>query len=184
LYEIIKAGVIADAPLFRIFAEHRDEVLGQSPEILDRLIAEAVRIKAEVVSADEKESGLRRILNFGHTFGHALEAETSYTRVLHGEAVSWGMRAATYLAGNTGLLSPADTAAIVDVLDRYGPIPTLSGISGEALRGRLVKDKKTIQKKVHFVLPVRIGGVTVTADIAPAAVEAAIERALAECSAS
>ena len=147
LYEIIKAGVIADAPLFRIFAEHRDEVLAQSPAILDRLIAEAVRIKAEVVSADEKESGLRRILNFGHTFGHALEAETSYTRFLHGEAISWGMRAATYLAGSTGLLSTADTSAIVDVLDRYGPIPTLSGISSNALRDRLVKDKKTIQKK-------------------------------------
>ncbi|HYA18587.1 MAG TPA: 3-dehydroquinate synthase, partial [Bryobacteraceae bacterium] len=109
-------------------------------------------------------------------------AETSYTRFLHGEAVSWGMRAATYLAGDTGLLSSADTSAIIDVLDRYGPIPTLSGIRGEALRARLVKDKKTIQSKIHFVLPVRIGEVKVTADVAPAAVEAAIDRALAECS--
>ena len=98
LYEIVKSGVIRSEPLFRILAERRNEVLAQSPEVVDHIIAESVRIKAEVVSADERESGLRRILNFGHTFGHALEAETKYTRFLHGEAVSWGMRAATYLA--------------------------------------------------------------------------------------
>jgi 3-dehydroquinate synthase len=184
LYEVIKAGVIVDAPLFRLFADHRDEVLTQAPAIVDHLIAEAVRIKAEVVSADEKESGLRRILNYGHTFGHALEAETRYTRFLHGEAVSWGMRAATYLANGAGLLSTSDTGAIVDVLNRYGPIPSLNGISGEALRTRLVKDKKTIQNRIHFVLPVRIGEVTVTSDVAPLAVETAIERALADCRAA
>jgi 3-dehydroquinate synthase len=184
LYEIIKAGVIADAPLFRIFAERRDAVLAQEPAVVDHLIAEAVRIKTEVVSADEKESGLRRILNFGHTFGHALEAETCYTRFLHGEAVSWGMRAATYLASGSGLLSATDTMAIMDVLDRYGPIPPLDGISAQALHSRLVKDKKTIQNRIHFVLPVRIGEVKVTADVAQVAVEAAIERALGDCRAA
>jgi 3-dehydroquinate synthase len=182
LYEIIKAGVIADAPLFQTFADRRDDVLAQSALVVDYLIAEAVRIKAEVVSADEKESGLRRILNFGHTFGHALEAETKYVRFLHGEAISWGMRAATYLAESSGKLSAAATLAIIDVLDRFGPIPSLDGISAEALRNRLVKDKKTIQNKIHFVLPIRIGATEVTADVAPEAVSAAIQRALQECS--
>ena len=181
LYEVIKAGIIADAPLFEIFATQRAEVFAQKAEVLDHLIAEAVRIKAEVVSADEKESGLRRILNFGHTFGHALEAETRYVRFLHGEAVSWGMRAATHLAESSGLLSNPDASAIIRVLNEFGPIPTLSGIAPEALSGRLVKDKKTIQNKIHFVLPVRLGEVTVTADVAPAAVSTAIERAIAEC---
>jgi 3-dehydroquinate synthase len=180
LYEIIKGGVIADEALFRTLATRRDDVLAQEPGVVDYLIAEKVRIKAEVVSADEKESGLRRILNFGHTFGHALEAETEYTRFLHGEAVSWGMRAATYLANSVGLLNHDDSAAIIDVLDRYGPIPSLGGISSEALQARLVKDKKTIQSRIHFVLPVRIGEVTVTSDVAPEAVSEALERALAD----
>src|SRR6185437_14898079 len=75
LYEIIKSGLIVSEPLFRILADRRPEVLSQAPEVVDHIISESVRIKSEVVSADERESGLRRILNFGHTFGHALEAE-------------------------------------------------------------------------------------------------------------
>jgi 3-dehydroquinate synthase len=180
LYEIIKGGVIADEALFRTLEARRDDVLAQEPGVVDYMIAEKVRIKAETVSADEKESGLRRILNFGHTFGHALEAETRYTRFLHGEAVSWGMRAATYLANFTGRLPDGDTAAILRVLDSYGPIPPLNGVPGEALRTRLLKDKKTIQKRIHFVLPVRIGEVTVTSDVPTEAIEQAIERALAD----
>src|SRR5579863_2929355 len=156
LYEIIKSGVIRSEPLFRIFADRRDEVLAQSPEVVDRIIAESVRIKAEVVSADERESGLRRILNFGHTFGHALEAETHYTRFLHGEAVSWGMRAATRLAETLEMISPEDSTAIIKVLEAYGPIPSCDRIGRTELQIRLLRDKKTIQSRVHFVLPVKI----------------------------
>ena len=96
---------------------------------MDRIIADSVRMKAEVVSADEREGDLRRILNFGHTFGHALEAETGYTRFLHGEAVAWGMRAAVYLGQTTGHLSAEDSVEILETLRRYGPIPPLDGIS-------------------------------------------------------
>lgn len=181
LYEIIKAGVIVSEPLFRLFAERPADVLAQAPEVVDHMIAEAVRIKAEVVSADEREAGLRRILNFGHTFGHALEAETSYIRFLHGEAVSWGMRAATYLSASLGLLMPADQIEILRVLDRYGPIPALDGVSPTGLQMRLLKDKKTIQNRVHFVLPVRIGEVTVTSDVPVGAVQSAIGHALSDC---
>jgi 3-dehydroquinate synthase len=181
LYEILKAGVIACEPLFRVFQNQRNEVLLQSPELVDHIIAEAVRIKAEVVSADEKENGLRRILNFGHTFGHALEAETNYTRFLHGEAVSWGMRAATHLALDLDLLRKDDHEAILQTIDSYGPIPPLDGIGTGQIQVRLLKDKKTIQSRVHFVLPVRIGEVSVVSDVSVAAVQAAITRALEEC---
>lgn len=181
LYEIIKTGIIATEPLFRLLASERDAVLEQNHHVVDHIISESIRVKAEVVSADERESGRRKILNFGHTFGHSLEAETQYKGFLHGEAVSWGMRAATYLAHDLGLLSAPDCHSILYVLDRYGPIPSVQGIGAEALQRRLVKDKKTIQSKIHFVLPVRIGEVVVKPDVPPEPVLKAIERALADC---
>ncbi|HTA43866.1 MAG TPA: 3-dehydroquinate synthase [Bryobacteraceae bacterium] len=181
LYEIIKAGVIRSEPLFRLLAEHHDEVLRQAPSVVDHMIAESVRIKAEVVSADERESDLRRILNFGHTFGHALEAETHYTRFLHGEAVSWGMRAATRLAESLEMLPSEDSSAIVRVLDAYGPIPKCNGISRVNLQVRLMRDKKTIQNRINFVLPVKIGEAVVRSDVPIAAAQNAIEHSLAAC---
>jgi 3-dehydroquinate synthase len=181
LYEIIKTGVIASEPLFRLLADRRDDVLAQNHHVVDHIVSESVRIKAEVVSADEREGGLRKILNFGHTFGHALEAETQYKGFLHGEAVSWGMRAATYLAEDLGMLPAEDVRSILWTLDRYGPIPSTAGIAAANLEARLVKDKKTVQSKVHFVLPTRIGEVVVKSGVEPAKVFAAIERALGDC---
>jgi 3-dehydroquinate synthase len=179
LFEIVKAGVIRDAALFRFLVERSGDVLSRQPDAVDRIIADSVRMKAEVVSADERESGLRRILNFGHTFGHALEAETGYTRFLHGEAVSFGMRAAVYLGQTTGYLSAEDSAEILAILDQYGPIPPLDGIAAENLLGRLVHDKKTVRGAVHFVVPVRIGEVEVVSGIDERPVLAAIRSALA-----
>lgn len=184
LYEIIKSGVIASEPLFRVLADRRADVLSQTPEVVDHIIAESVRIKAEVVSSDERESGLRRVLNFGHTFGHALEAETHYTRFLHGEAVSWGMRAATYLAEGLEIISREDSAQITNVLDNYGPIPKCDRVSRTELQIRLLRDKKTIQNRIHFVLPVKIGEVVVRSDVSIAAVQHAIDRALSDCRAA
>jgi 3-dehydroquinate synthase len=157
LYEIVKCGVIRDANLFNLLDRCAGSVLRQEPEVLDRIIADAVRIKAEVVTADEREGDLRRILNFGHTFGHALEAETKYERLLHGEAVGWGMQAATLLAERTGHLGAAEASTIKTVIRKYGPIPPLDGISAANLAARLRSDKKTVQGKIHFVLPVKIG---------------------------
>ncbi len=181
LYEIIKHGVIADAPLFDFLEANREDVFAQVPDAVDRIIADSVRLKAEVVSNDEKESGLRRILNFGHTFGHALESETRYSRFLHGEAVSWGMRAATLLAADTGLLDAPSAARITGVLNSYGPIPSTTGIDAGALQNNLLKDKKTIQKQVHFVLPTAIGTVTVQSGAPEGAVREAIQKALVDC---
>ena len=178
LYEIIKAGVIRDVELFRFLEQHADRVLTRDSDTLEHIIAAAVRMKAEVVSADEREGDLRRILNFGHTIGHALEAETFYERFLHGEAVAFGMHAATNLAKSTGRLKAQDAAAIHAVVRRYGPIPPLDGISAENLIARLGSDKKTVQGKVHFVLPTRIGEVTIVSGIDSAVIRAAIEDVL------
>jgi 3-dehydroquinate synthase len=179
LYEILKAGVIRDAALAGFLVAESGAVLARQADAVDRIIADSVRIKAEVVTADEREGGLRRILNFGHTFGHALEAETGYTRFLHGEAVEWGMRAATRLAQTAGCLSAEDGAAILGMLRLYGPIPPLDGIAAANLHARLVHDKKTVQGKIHFVLPVRMGEVRVVSGVAESLVLDAIRFALA-----
>jgi 3-dehydroquinate synthase len=178
LYEIIKCGVIRDASLFRMLAEGVDRVFAQQPETVDRMIADAVRIKAEVVTADEREGDLRRILNFGHTVGHALEAATEYQRFLHGEAVAFGMHAATALAERVVNLAPAEAAQIHAVIRQYGPIPTLAGITASDLFARLAADKKTVQGKVHFVLPVKIGEVKIVTGVEDRTVMEAIEVAL------
>jgi 3-dehydroquinate synthase len=179
LYEIIKAGVIRDAGLFEVLAEGTDKVFAHDAATVDRIIADAVRIKAEVVTADEREGDLRRILNFGHTIGHALEAETQYSRFLHGEAVAFGMHAATHLAEITGKLGADDAATIHTVIKRYGPIPPVNGIQSGNLLERLVADKKTVRGKVHFVLPTRIGAVTIVSGIDDASILKAIEASLA-----
>ena len=179
LYEVIKAGVIRSDALFWFLSHHREEVLAREPEAVDRIIAESVRIKADVVAADEREGDLRRILNYGHTFGHALEAETCYTRLLHGEAVAFGMRAAVFLAEMSGYLSAEDSLDILDCIRDYGPIPPLAGVSAERLFARLASDKKTVKGRVHFVLPTRIGDARVVSDLEPMAVLAAIQAALA-----
>jgi 3-dehydroquinate synthase len=178
LYEIVKAGIIREPDLFRFLADRSRDVLARQPQAVDRIIADAVRMKCEVVSADEREGDLRRILNFGHTFGHALEAETGYTRFLHGEAVAFGMRAAVYLGQMTGHVSAEDTVEILDMLQIYGPIPPLDGIPAANLLARLVHDKKTVQGKIHFVLPVRIGEVAVVSGIEEKLVLESIRSAL------
>ena len=122
--------------------------------------------------------GYRAILNFGHTFGHALEAETEYARYLHGEAVGFGMRAATHLAEATGRLAAGDSAAIQQTVKNYGPIPAANGISPDRLAARLTRDKKTIQGTVHFVLPNKIGEVAVVSGIDERLVLQSIETAL------
>jgi 3-dehydroquinate synthase len=181
LYEVIKCGVIASPSLFELLSSRREDVLRRAPEVVDALIAESVRIKAEVVSADEREGDLRRLLNFGHTLGHALEAETAYGRLLHGEAVAFGMHAATRLAELAGVLDAGSSREIRRLVAGYGPIPSLNGITAGALVARLGSDKKTVGGKVHFVLPERIGRTRILSGLDPALIHAAAEQALADC---
>jgi 3-dehydroquinate synthase len=178
LFEIIKCGVIRDRAVFDLFADRADEVLQAQPRLVEDLIAAAVRIKAEVVSVDERESDLRRILNFGHTVGHALEAETEYTRFLHGEAIGWGMLAATRLAELIDMLPAPDASAIRNVICRFGPLPRANDLNPDRLIDRLSGDKKTLQGKVHFVLPLSIGQVKVVSGIPNDTIRQAITESL------
>jgi 3-dehydroquinate synthase len=178
LYEIIKCGVIRDPELFDLMESSATDILKQDPALVDRIISDSVRIKCEVVSADEREGGLRRILNFGHTIGHALESETGYQVFLHGEAVAFGMHAATELAVLTNQLDRSTGDRIRALVDAYGEIPSTKDISPENLVARTQSDKKTVQGKVHFVLPVRIGEMKVTAEIPDEEVLAAVRAVL------
>jgi 3-dehydroquinate synthase len=178
LFEVVKYGVIRNPELFALLRDGSADVLARKPEVVETIIAESVRIKADVVSVDERESGIRVILNFGHTAGHALEAETGYSQFLHGEAIAFGMRAATYLALRTGHLSAEDALDIIDAIALYGPIPSPAGVSAAALARRALLDKKTIQGNVRWVLPERIGQVRVVSGIDERVVTAAIEEAL------
>ena len=178
LYEVIKHGVIWSRELFDRMAEGRDRAKAGDPELLEYAIAESVRIKGEVVEKDEREGGLRRILNYGHTLGHALEAETGYKRLLHGEAVAWGMIAAGRLGESVGSISAQERARIEDVILSYGPIPALDGLRADKIADRVGGDKKTIGGKVHFVLPEEIGRVTVRSGIPHEKVIAAAQSAL------
>lgn len=178
LQEVIKHGIIRSEALFRLMQGEPERVLARQAAAVDMMVAESVRIKSEVVSADEREGGLRRILNFGHTVGHAFEAETGYARFLHGEAVGLGMIAALHLSRLTGRI-PAELCEEMEAVVRsYGPFPPLDGIRAEALMGRLVKDKKTIQGSVHFVLATGIGSTEVVSGIEEPLVRAAVEASL------
>jgi 3-dehydroquinate synthase len=178
LFEVVKYGIIRSPKLFALLAETPQAVLAQEPDAVDFIVDESVRIKAEVVTEDEKESDIRRILNYGHTLGHALEAETSYERVLHGEAVSYGMNAASYLAERLGILPAAEAGEMRRVTNLYGPIPPLGDLRAEALAGHILKDKKTMQGKTHFVLAESVGKVRVVSGIAADDVVAAAAAAL------
>ncbi len=180
LYEIIKCGVIRDAELFRLFDECAPAVLAQEPAAVDQIIAEAVRIKAEVVSADEREGDLRRILNFGHTVGHALEAETQYRRFLHGEAVAFGMRAATALGRahlrSTGERREKPSSASSNATARF----RLSMVfRRRAWRAASRLTRKPCKAKSISCFPLRIGDVKIVSGIDHQLVVESIEAVLA-----
>lgn len=178
LFEVVKCGIIRDRELFDRMAFQSTEILGLSPNLVDGLIADAVRIKADVVSEDEREGDLRRILNFGHTIGHAIEAETRYVRFLHGEAVALGMFAATRIAELVGMLPAAEASRITETIQKYGPLPAADDLDPDRLIARLGSDKKTKQGHVHFVLPTRIGAVKVLSGIDPTVIREAIVESL------
>jgi len=157
LYEVIKYGVIADAKLFDYLERRMDSILRRDPAGLAYIIPRSAAIKARVVSADEREGGLRQILNFGHTLGHALETATHYRRFLHGEAIGWGMIAATLLAVAQDHLGDRDAARVIRLVASVGPLPHLRGIRAASLRPILASDKKARGGRVRWVLPRRIG---------------------------
>jgi 3-dehydroquinate synthase len=160
LYEALKCGVIGSPELLQRFEDEKDKILKRDSVVLEWVIAESVKQKAAVVAADEKEAGLRQILNFGHTIGHALEAETGYRGFLHGEAVAWGMVAATNIALAMGKLGSVNAGRIADAVLGFGKLPPVKVKPQNILR-RLQADKKTRDGVVHFVLPREIGQVEI-----------------------
>ena len=164
LYEALKCGVIGKPELFLALENIDTRKLRRDPAKLEWIIAESVRLKAEVVSSDERENGLRRVLNLGHTIGHALEAQTGYRHFLHGEAVAWGLIASARIASAVDLIENANASRITDAVRALGPLPKVQARSRDILR-LLKSDKKTRNGIVHFVLPREIGKVEITNDV-------------------
>jgi len=174
LYESLKCGVIGDAGLFRFMERNLAAILRREGAALDPVIAASVKLKASVVSADERENGVRRNLNFGHTIGHALEAETGYRQFLHGEAVAWGMVAAVHIAQAVGTMKSVDAERTTAAILSLGKLPRVNA-SPKRVVARLGSDKKARGGKVHFILPTKIGTVEVVADIPESIALAAVE---------
>jgi 3-dehydroquinate synthase len=164
LYEAVKCGVIGSPKLFEKIETTGIKKLCADEKTLEWVITESVKLKARVVSADEREGGMRRVLNFGHTIGHALEAESGYKRFLHGEAVAWGMIAATHISYGLGLINAKVMQRITDAVISFGPLPKVTAKSGNIIR-LLQTDKKTTNGMVHFVLPTKIGKVEIVNNV-------------------
>jgi 3-dehydroquinate synthase len=179
LMESVKAGIIRDRALVRFMEEHSQEVLRRDSKSLEKVIAATIRMKAEVVNQDERESGVRMILNFGHTVGHALEQATHYKLLLHGEAVGWGMVAALHMARQRGTISERQFERLENLIHLYGPLPPLKLRTARVVAAT-GGDKKNVGGVRRFVLPVGIGDAGVVEDVTPAELEAAVSYMLAQ----
>ncbi len=165
LYEAVKYGVIRDPVLFEDFERKTLMLTKRDPETVERLVARCAAIKADVVMSDEKESDLRRILNFGHTVGHALEAAARYRQIKHGEAVGYGMIAATRIGYALKKIEDRDVRRIESAIASIGRLPRLNGVHSKDVLGAIQHDKKVRNGAIHFVLPRAIGQVEVTPDV-------------------
>ena len=179
LQESVKAGIIRDRALFDSLDREADSVLARDPAALTRVIVASVRMKAEVVAADERESGLRMLLNFGHTLGHAIEAATEYKQLLHGEAIAWGMLAAIHIALERKLVTAQDAAAMRRVIAIYGPLKPFTA-DAKTLVAITAKDKKNRSGARSFVLPTGIGTAIVVRDVTEAELLPAAEKIVAQ----
>ena len=164
LFESVKAGIIRDRALVRYMEENSAKILGRDTGALEKVIAASIRMKAEVVSKDERETGLRMILNLGHTLGHAIESVTGYRKLLHGEAVGWGLIAALYLGKQRGSITEVQFNRLMRLVYLYGPLPALK-LNAQRLVDATAKDKKHLGNVRRFVLPVGIGDACVVEDV-------------------
>ena len=174
LYEVVKYGVIASFELFERVDRDLAAIFDRKPAALVPVIAESCRIKGDVVAQDERESGLRRTLNFGHTVGHAIEAVSRYQHYAHGEAVAYGMLAAAHLAAARGLFSESDRAALANLIAKLGPLPPVSELSAGAICKAIRRDKKVLDGRLHMVLPVALGATTTVNDVAEDEIRSAL----------
>ena len=172
LQESVKAGIIRDAALFRFMEKNAEAILARDAAALERVIAASIRMKAGVVGIDERESGLRMILNLGHTIGHAIEAATGYRQLLHGEAVGWGMLAALRIAGARGTVSSQQMERMEKTILAYGPLPPFRA-TAQRLLDAAGRDKKNRAGTRRFILPRGIGDAVVVEDVTDAEMETA-----------
>lgn len=165
LYELIKYAVIGDPALFRFLEQRLASVQAQELQALAHVVARGIRQKARVVGRDEREHNQRRILNLGHTFGHALEALAGYRHLRHGEAVGWGMLMATRLAERLGRIRSDEAGRIAGLVGSVGDLPPLPRVRPHRVLAQLYADKKRRGDTLFFVLPERVGRVRVTCDV-------------------
>jgi 3-dehydroquinate synthase len=176
LYEVIKYGFACSADLFARLRSGATQLRDGSARVIGPIIADCAAIKAEIVSADEREAGLRRVLNFGHTAGHAIETVTGYRRFRHGEAVGWGMLAASELAVARGLLDADAHAALRALIMQLGPLPPVADLAVSDLLDSIRHDKKVADGRLHFVLPTGIGTTAIVDDVSAKELTAALRK--------
>jgi 3-dehydroquinate synthase len=165
LYEVVKYAVIASPGLFDTLSTQLTAIFARDRRVVPGVIAECCRIKAKVVSEDERERGLRRTLNFGHTAGHAIEAITRYRRFRHGEAVAYGMLVAAALARRRGDFDATSMEALEHLIATMGPLPPIGDLSASDALEAMRRDKKVIDGTLHFVLPASIGSTRIVTDV-------------------
>jgi 3-dehydroquinate synthase len=165
LYEVVKYGIIASASLFARLESSLPAIFACDPETLGAVIGESCRIKADIVSADEREGGLRRVLNFGHTIGHALEAATRFRRFRHGEAVAYGMLAALALGVQRGVTPREVEARTASLIAQLGPLPPVADLSTKEVLSAITHDKKIVAGTLHFIAATAIGATTTLTDV-------------------
>jgi 3-dehydroquinate synthase len=176
LAEVIKHGLVRDAAFFAWLEANVGRLLARDAGALEHAVMRSVTIKAEIVGQDERESGLRRVLNFGHTFGHAIETGLGYGTWLHGEAVAAGMAMAADLSRQLGYLSEADTGRIRSLLERAGLPTAARGIPPSRMQQLMSLDKKVKEGRINFVLLERLGAATLRDDIPVAALDRTLAR--------
>jgi 3-dehydroquinate synthase len=175
LAEVIKYGVIRDAEFFTFLEEYRRKILRLEPDIIEKMILRCCEIKAEVVEADEREGGLRKILNFGHTIGHAVEGASKY-QLIHGLAVAIGMIAASRLSNMKETLSGKDKERIYSVISAYGmPVSVPDDLDRQLIKRYLKTDKKAVGGKVFYILPDAIGSTYITDEITEQMVDSVLD---------
>jgi 3-dehydroquinate synthase len=175
LYEVVKYGIISSAGLFTRLETSLPALFARDPDTVAAVVGESCRIKAEIVSADERESGLRRVLNFGHTIGHALEAATRFRRFRHGEAIAYGMLAAIALGVQRGVTPPDVEKRAAALIAQLGPLPPVGDLSTREILSAISRDKKIVAGTLHFIAATGIGATTTLTDVNEKQIRAALK---------
>ncbi len=172
-FEVVKHAILSGPVFFKELELKASKLLPKQARGLEQILARAAKVKVEVVSRDEREAGLRRVLNLGHTFGHALEEASGYRRFLHGEAVGWGILLVSRLAELLGVLEPAVGERIACLVRQVSPLPTLRGLRVSRILELLPQDKKAVGGRICWVIPERIGKVRISDQVPMSLVESA-----------